>query len=206
MIIKKGVFMADNNLDLFIKKMESILRDIQLLQRQLEALGKFTGRDHLSAMVNAIEKQMQEASKAKESFIETWREIEEQKSVLEGEIASARQLQADPAAWMDEQKKKLEDQWLQLEAERTRLKNNQQEIRDAANLMQADKERRARLRKEINLWAQNMAIFVVILVVMLALSALVPVEFRTPVIISMGIFAIFPFMAVAVATYNIMRF
>lgn len=198
--------MPDNDLELFVKKTESLGSDVQLLRQQLDALGNFTGRDNVSAMVNYIQKQVDDIAPVREAFLRSWSAIEEKKKSLDEEIAMARKLHEDPVAWMEEQKKRMDEQWAQIEAERARLKNNQQEIRDAANLLQSDKDKRARLKKEISLWMQNMLVFVGVIILMLVLSAVVPAEYRTPVIISMGIFAVFPFMAVAVATYNILRY
>jgi hypothetical protein len=203
---KLGVNMAESQFEKLIKSLEELQKSTDQMQQLVAKPDLGTNKELLLNSIDGLHKTIFETHSLAKSMETVWEDTLAEGEKLATEKDNRRLMQLDPRGWFDDQKHRIEEQWMLIEEEKAKVVQGKEEIRDKVATLNIEMDKRKALKKEITLWSQNMGIFVFLLVLVLILNPLIPQDYRTPFIISMIIFTIFPFLAVVITTYNIFKY
>ena len=201
-----GAIMNDPSFEKLMESLEKLQKGVDQAQQIAAKPGPATNKEELVNTIEGLHKSVFESHSLLKSMESFWEELQKERDKQETEKDNRRLMELDPRGWFDDQRRKIDEQWAQIEEEKGKVVLGKEEIRNKVDTLNNEMVKRKALKKEITLWSQNMGIFIVMLVLILILNPIIPQDYRTPFMISMMIFAIFPFLAVVVTTYNIFRY
>lgn len=200
------IIMDDPSFEKLLGSLEKLQKGVDQMQQIVAKPDLATNKELLVNAIDGLHKSVFESHSLAKSMESFWENIQKESEKQEVEKNDRRLMQLDPRGWFDDQKHKIDEQWELIEADKAKVAQGKEEIRDKVATLNNEMDKRKALKKEIILWSQNMGIFVILLILILILNPLIPQDYRTPFIISMMIFTVFPLLAVVITTYNIFRY